>query len=176
MTRKEFDELAHTDPYFVFRDGIPNPSDEVCTCSGKPAVLLVARLSRNPFACIDCNLDVLPEDVPLPRELIGTIGSWHSMADAFEKLWLESGAYEEMAARELRDPKSPVNVSGMEAARELSSVRDAYYWWFEEHEREDWKPFKTCPVCHGELTSRGSERMPRLVCDSCRVVVSADSE
>ena len=94
MTREEFDGLARTDPYFTFRDGIPNPSDEVCTCNGKPAVLLVARLSRNPFACIDCNLDVLPEKIPLPHELVGTIGTWHSMADAFEKLWLQSEAYE----------------------------------------------------------------------------------
>jgi hypothetical protein len=107
------------------------------TCNGKPAVLLVARLSRNPFACIYCNLDVLPEKVPLPLELVGTIGTWHSMADAFEKLWLQSEAYEEMAARELRDPDSAVNRAGMESARELSSVRDAFYWWFEEHERED---------------------------------------
>ncbi len=90
MTREEIDELARTDPDFTFRDGIPNPSDEVCP-------------------------DVLPEKVPLPLELVRTIGTWHSMADAFEKLWLQSGAYEEMAARELCDPESALNRAGMEA-------------------------------------------------------------
>jgi hypothetical protein len=43
--------------------------DEICSCSERPIKLMWA-LSENPIHCLDCNLEIVPEALPLPPELV----------------------------------------------------------------------------------------------------------
>src|SRR5579872_827476 len=89
----------------------PTPVDELCRCSAAPYKLMSA-LSFNPVHCMVCNLEVPTDRLTFSRSLVEAIAHWHNVYDAIDRLWLDSGPYEQWARRELADIASAINRRG----------------------------------------------------------------
>ena len=145
---KILDRKAH-DPYLRLRTPPPTPSDEICRCSDTPPVKLMTALGANPLHCMRCNLEVPPEALPLPIELVGPLADWAQVHDALDRLWLDSGPYEAWALEELINPSSPSNKRGFDIRSDIERVRRCYYW-LKEIPRIG---SRACAVCGCGLTS-----------------------
>ncbi len=155
------------DPYWRLRPPPPTPSDDICSCSGSPPIMLQAHLSSNPISCITCNLEVPPERIGFSEPLCEWLAYWQQFHDCFFLLWLDSGEFESWAKAQLEDPESPVNKQGLELVSDLNSLRRAYYWLFQDTDVKDFQPLSRCPVCQGEL----SEQHGRNTCEQCSIVI-----
>src|SRR5437879_1250728 len=144
---KIIDRKAH-DPYLRLRTPPPTPSDEFCKCSDRPPVKLMTALGANPLHCMRCNLEVSPEALPLPVDLVDPLADWARVHDSLDRLWLDSGPYEPWAFGELINPSSPSNKRGLAVRSAIDRVRRCYYW-LKEIPRTD---LRTCPVCGCSLS------------------------
>ena len=167
------DKPEIVDPYRGLRYQEPGktPDDEVCSCEGRPPLMLLAALDPNPIRCLKCQGEVPPERLELPRPLAEAIANWARLALAIEALWLDSREYEPWAQKELEDPTSPMNVRGRELRAELETVNRSYYWLHRDIEAEG--HLAQCPICGVQL--RAYERGTRdalYLCDGCSIVMS----
>jgi predicted nucleic acid-binding Zn ribbon protein len=140
-------------------------------------------LGYNPLHCMQCNLEVSPESLSLPHELVDPIVAWRSVYDALDRLWLDSGSYEEWAAQELGTLRSDANRRGRALRDLLEPVRRCYYWLFTEQNAvhapssssaESRAGTQACPDCGGALTLYATSRIPQAFCDACSLVVDGD--
>lgn len=131
-------------------------------------------LSENPIHCLDCNLEVAPEALPLPPELVDPVADWCGLAGAIGLLELDSGAYEAWARTHLLDPESPVNRQGRDLQRRLDGLRRCYYWLFQPEADDDRAPPTTCPICGRSLATYQSGIFSQLLCESCSVVLPSN--
>jgi hypothetical protein len=165
------------DPYWPLLPPPFTSEDEICRCDAATPVLLQPHLSPNPLACARCNLEVPPERVGFDEALAKEIASWQQFHDCFYLLWLDSGEFEEWAAKLLRDPASAVISRGMELAREISQSCACYLSWFQDQSADDLAPPIRCPECNGTLEVRFSGERPQggslLVCEGCSVALLA---
>src|SRR5258707_5786263 len=159
--------LGHNvhDPYFRLRAQSSTPSDELCSCPDSPPIKLMTALGPNPVHCMRCNLEVLPEAVPLPIDLVDPVADWASVHDALDRLWLDSGSYETWALGELTNPTSPTNQTGRALRSRLDRVRRCFYW------LKNTATIESCPSCHKPLTPFLVGIFPQFVCEDCSLVL-----
>jgi hypothetical protein len=158
----------NTDPYWHLRPLPPTPDDEICSCADAPPILLQPHLSRNPVACLICNLEVPPERIRFSAALAQGLAHWQSFYNCFDFLWLDSAEFEAWAKSQLEDPSSPVNTRGLELVAELNQVRRTYYSWFQDTGAEDFQPTTRCPLCTAPLIQVHRRRL----CEACSISVS----
>jgi len=162
------------DIYFTLRQPDATPDDEICSCSGAPPIKLMTMRQVhgfNPIHCLDCNLEVPPERLALPAEIVGEIAEWDSEHGALKTLELASGAYEEWAQARLLDAYSPTNIDGRALAAKLSSLRACYFWFFQPQSEDTWQPRTTCPVCSERLRPYDGGIFPQLLCEEEHLVL-----
>ena len=70
---------------------LETPEDEICKCDGNKPIKLMCALTYNPLHCVDCNLEIVPESLPLDDAIIDSIAHWRGIFDAIYRLWLASG-------------------------------------------------------------------------------------
>jgi predicted nucleic acid-binding Zn ribbon protein len=151
------------------------PPGDICRCRSLPAVKLVSRLDFNPIACVRCNLEVPPRRLRLDRAAVQEIAHWNSLYDALDRLWLDSGAYESWAARQLGDLRSEVNLVGRAACRTMQRFRRCYYELFQDlRDQERGLPAR-CPSCKRVPTRFDGFRIPQLLCRRCSLIWWAES-
>lgn len=167
---------ATFDPYFKLRPFGPPPPNEVCRCRDRPPVLLCQRLGMpNPLVCGRCNGEVPPGRIGFGKapSLVEAVADWAGFHRAFETLWLDSGEFETWAERQLLDPKSPVNVRGLDVVRRLSKYRTCYLDWHSDPGAEGYRPPTVCPRCRRRLRRKFVRRRPQRgsleVCDACHI-------
>jgi hypothetical protein len=155
------------DPYWKLRPLPPTPEDEICSCTGSPAVALQPHLSPNPLACLACNLEVPPERIGFSSELAEGLAHWQRFHDCFEFLWLDSGEFESWARAQLENPSSPVNTRAFRLVAELNESCRVYYSWFQDTTAEGFRPITECPKCRAPLVKAGT----RWLCEPCSIAV-----
>lgn len=165
--------MSTADPYFKLRSPPPTPEDEICDCEGTRPIKLMQALSSNPLHCIDCNLEVAPESLAISGSLVEEIAAWRSVYSAMELLWLDSGAYEKWASREMSDLKSPVNQRGLALREKLEAIRRCYYSYHQDETAEGFEPLTHCPACAQPLSEYADGIHPQLICESCSIVLFA---
>ncbi len=163
--------MTTSEAYAKLRPPQPTPADEICRCGSEPAIKLMSALSYNPIHCVACNLEVPPERLGLPPQLAEAVAHWNWVADGINRLWLDSGAYEEWARSQLADLASPVNVEGRRLAGELNGVRRCYYWCFEDTETS--AGLIDCPMCSRRLRTMSSGPFRQAFCDDCSLIAPA---
>ena len=158
------------DPYLRLRVPSPTPTDEICSCPDNPPIKLMTALAPNPVHCVRCNLEVRPEAIPLPVNLVDQIADWASVHDALERLWLDSGPYEAWALAELTNSSSETNKTGRAIATQLAHVRRCYYW------LKNTDPIDSCPICQEPLSAFIGGIFAQFVCEDCVLVLAESDE
>jgi len=154
------------DKYFKLKPAPETPIDEICKCDNIKEIYLAYKLGYNPVYCCTCNGEVVPERLAYSNQLVEKIASWSSVYGALYKLWLDSGEYEIYAKERLADPKSQVNIEGLDLAKSLSALRTCYYLWFYEND-EDSGPIENCPICGQVFTEK---KLKFRVCERCKIL------
>jgi predicted nucleic acid-binding Zn ribbon protein len=155
------------DVFWKLRSPPPTPANEVCSCSDFPPILLGAGISSNPICCLRCNLEVPPERLGLPEDLVEDIANWRDFHSCFFGLWLDSGEFELWAKAQLSDPRSAVNTRAIDLVLRLNHHHPTYYRWFLEPSEESRSQVHECPRCHGRLTT--SDRL--RLCGNCHIAI-----
>src|SRR3954447_11247361 len=161
------------DVYAKLRAPDPTPADEICSCAGTPPIKLMSMRQVggfNPIHCLDCNLEVPPERLELPGELVDAIASWDWEHGALLTLELASGDYEQWARARLLDPAGVTNIEGRELAQKITSLRPCYLWFFQPQDDDYWRARSTCPVCDGGLLPYERGIFRQLLCEQDRLV------
>ena len=149
----------------------PTPEDEICQHQGTPIKLMYA-LSYNPIHCMDCNLEIRLDTLPLSLESIELIARWRDVYSAIYLLWLDSEEYEEWAKEQLSTIASAVNVRGRGVQHVLNDVRRCYYAFFQDQSSETYSPLLFCPICGDALQEYTQGIFLQRVCERDRLVMS----
>jgi Zn-ribbon-containing, possibly nucleic-acid-binding protein (DUF2310) len=149
--------------------------DELCRCMPAPPRKLMPALGFNPVHCVQCNLEVRPEDMLLPDTLVEELARWNGVYQALDTLWLDSGEYESFARAELSDLASAINTRGLTLRRQISDYFPCYYWVWRD---ADAAPGTTtsspaCPLCSRTMIPRWTSVFDQRVCDGCCLVLAA---
>lgn len=158
------------DPYLRLRTPAPTPSDEICSCPDKPPIKLMTALTENPIHCMRCNLEVAPEAVPLPEDMVDDVAGWTLVHDALDRLWLDSGEYESWALGELANPASPTNIRGLALRARLDRIRRCYFMLGHNESAN------ACPTCERPLLPFEGGYPQQLVCEPCGLVLWLSNE
>ncbi len=148
----------------------PTPEDEICQHQGTRIKVMYA-LSYNPIHCMDCNLEIPLDTLPLSTETIEAIVQWRDIYSAIYLLWLDSGEYEEWAKEQLSSVASTVNVRGRKVQHVLNDVRRCYYMFFQDQSSETYIPLRFCPICGGALQEYTYGIFLQHVCERDSLVV-----
>ncbi|MEO6456737.1 MAG: DUF2310 family Zn-ribbon-containing protein [Chloroflexia bacterium] len=108
--------------------------------------------------------------MPLDENLVQGIAYWRSLYDAIDRLWLDSGEYEEWAEAQLSNIKSPVNVRGLEVQRELNARHKCYYWYFQDESADDFQTLTRCLVCSNPFKTYNAGIFPQFLCEKCCII------
>lgn len=160
--------MSEDDIYFKLKPIPPTPVDGICSCKASFPFVLCYAFGDNPIRCSECNLEVLPENLPFEASLIDEIASWNRFYSCFFNLWLDSGEFEEWARQQLSDPQSTANQRAYSLCLQISEIRECYFWWFQDIGADNFKFLETCPKCNSQLT----EKFDRLVCEQCSILVT----
>jgi hypothetical protein len=155
------------DPYEALRPEAATSEDDLCTCDGRPPIVLQDHLSPNPISCLNCNGEIPPERLAITSELARGIAYWRYLHAALYALWLDSEDYEDWARTQLEDPNGRVSVMGLTLVDKLNQYVRAYYWWFEDASVDDFVGRSQCPRCDGSL----DKRFDCFVCEKCSIMV-----
>lgn len=161
--------MGQNDIYMKLRALAPTPADELCRCCGAPYKLM-STLGFNPVHCMNCNLEVPPDALGFSRPLVEAIASWRNVYDAIDRLWLDSGPYEQWARWELTDIASAVNRHGRRVQDQVNAVRRCYYWYFQDQTDPAYRPVDLCPVCGVRLRDYASGIFLQRVCEGDSIV------
>ncbi len=156
------------DIYLKLKPALPTPKDGICSCKNTFPFELCYAFFDNPIRCIECNLEVLPENLPFETPLIDEIASWNTFYSCFFNLWLDSGEFEDWACQQLSDPQSVANQRAYSLCTQISEIRKCYFWWFQDTGADDFTPLATCPKCHSQLI----EKYDRLICEQCSILIA----
>jgi hypothetical protein len=157
------------DVYAKLHAPAPTPVGELCRCTDAPYKLMSA-LGFNPVHCRYCNLEVPPDSLGFSPSLVEAIAGWRNVYDAIDRLWLDSGPYEQWARRELADIASAVNQHGRQIQKQISTVRRCFYWYFQDHTDPAFRPVDLCPVCGESLRDYPSGTFLQRVCENDSIV------
>jgi predicted nucleic acid-binding Zn ribbon protein len=166
--------VQKSDLYFKLKPPAPTPEDEICKCADKPPIKLMSALTYNPMHCMNCNLEVLPQELGISEKVAECIANWRRVCDAIYMLWLDSGDYEDWAKSQLQDLTGQVNRTGRQSQTELNKIRRCYYALFEDSGNLESEPTLNCPDCKKTLQEykHGKFSGQWLTCEDCFVVVS----
>lgn len=134
----------------------------------------MCALSSNPIHCIDCNREVAPELLSLNVELFEDIAWWRNIYGAIYDLWLYSDQYEAWAKQQLMDITSPVNTRGLEVQKALASVRQCYFWYFQDQSEEVFELLTHCPKCQRAFTKYNGGIFLQFLCEQCQIITVGD--
>ena len=166
--------MTTSEGYAKLRPPQPTPADEICRCDATPPIKLMTALSYKSIHCVVCNLEVPPERIGLSPQLAEAVAHWNWIAGAIDRLWLDSGAYEDWARNQLSDLASQVNVEGRQLAGELNQIRRCYYWYFVDTDAAS--GLVSCPECHRLLATMSAGPFKQAFCDECSLIgPAADS-
>ncbi len=135
---------------------------------------LMFALGFNPVHCLDCNLEIEPEELDLSTDVVEDLASWNGIYGAIERLWLDSRGYEDWAARELRDMQSEINIRGLELRTRLEAVARCYYWYHHDESQAEYGTISSCPSCGGALQVYDAGTFSQLLCEDCRIVAAGE--
>ena len=174
MPHVNLEPHAGADPFLRLRAPAPKSPDDLCGCDDQPPMKLMQARGYNPLYCMRCHREVPPERLALTVRMTDAIADWCSVYDAIDRLWLDSGAYEQWAARELATLESAVNVRGLALRATLDPVRRCYYWLFDDtlSPRDD-DP-RRYPICDEAMTPFVGSRGAQRVCERCSLVAADD--
>lgn len=147
----------------------PTAPENHCSCGQSAPLKLMVALSYNPFHCMSCNGEVDPERLPLESLNVQDIAAWRDVYDGIDRLWLDTGAYEQWAVTELSLLDSSVNTRGYRLAREVNDVTPCFYWLFRDEGAGVPAP-SHCPRCDATLTVYGASAIEQLICRACSIV------
>ena len=133
-------------------------------------------LSFNPICCLDCNLEVPPERISPPKDVVEMLAHWVGTYGAVERLWLDSADYELWARRELSNINSRINQLGRQAAARLNPLRRCYYWYFQDTSADGYVPISVCPACGQALAPYTTATLRQLICEACSIVTEGPDE
>jgi predicted nucleic acid-binding Zn ribbon protein len=162
--------MTAQDKYFKLLPPEPTPEDEMCHCPGTPPIKLMYVFGYNPIHCMNCNLEVQPEKLGIPSDLVAAIDYWRHLYQAIDALWLDSSDYEQWAEEQLSDISSRVNRKGRSVQQSLNSTRRCYYWYFQDQSADDYEPISSCPSCGNPLSDYSYGIFRQLVCEKCSIV------
>ena len=147
------------------------PSEARCSCQQRSALVLMEALEPNPLHCLDCGKKVEPHSLPFSDSLFEGIARWLRVADAVDKLWLDSGEYEDWALKELSSPTSYSNRKGQEQCAAINLVAPCYFSLFQNTSDDTFRPHTSCPNCDREL-SQGTFRGQSIgLCSHCKLLL-----
>ncbi|CAN5384023.1 hypothetical protein BH10CYA1_BH10CYA1_52190 [soil metagenome] len=163
--------------YSKLKPPAPTPETEICKCSDAPPIKLMAALTFNPIHCMNCNLEVLPQQLGISEQVAERIANWRDIYDAIYILWLDSGDYEKWAKSQLQDFSGHVNRFGRELQAELNQIRMCYYVLFADSGNLESEPILHCPHCKKELQEydHGKFSGQWLICEDCFLVTSREA-
>jgi predicted nucleic acid-binding Zn ribbon protein len=124
-------------------------SPDLCACAAPSARILMTTcvVSDPPLRCADCWGIVPLYRLPYPEgeKDHHKIQSWQSRWQAFDRLWIGSGAGEGFAYAQMAHPGSALSLEGRELARGLERRTGVpvYYFLFQYHGPDP----VTCPAC-----------------------------
>lgn len=153
----------------------PTPAHERCGCPGRPAWKLMVTLGPNPLHCVECNGEISPDRLGLPRELADAVASFRDVWGSLLRLWLDSGEYEAWARAELLSPTSAANRSALELVGRISAIHPCDFQWFEDESWDDRASPPRCPRCGRPPSARTSGAFASARCEPCRVLFGGGS-
>jgi predicted nucleic acid-binding Zn ribbon protein len=159
------------DIYYRLRELGATPKDEICSCPSGTPIMVMSTLGRNPIHCLDRNLEVEPSTLPLPESLVDDVAHWAWVAGAIHTLEVNSGPYEAWSQTELGDLESPVNREGLDLRARLDPVQRCYYTLFQRLVDDRFVVPDRCPTCEGLFAEYASGPFPRLICETCSLVL-----
>lgn len=168
--------LETNDVYMKLRPVPPTAPEDLCQCSSPAPLKLMYALTNNPIHCCQCNLEVPPERWTPTWQLVEAIADWRDSYQAIYHLWLASGAYEDWAARELRDIASAVNHAGLMVCQAIAARQECYYWYFQDTTADDVQPLPHCPCCRQPWTAYPGGIFPQAICTTCSIITQHGEE
>jgi len=144
---------------------ITSEKEELCQCRNNPPIVMMSRYNENPLVCLFCNDFISPKKIEIDVDTTAKLQQWRAIYDSIDRLWLESGAYEKWAIKELSNPKSSLHKQGFEVQAMMQNYGKCYYWWFQDISKD--KPLNDCPKCSQKL----EEKDNKLVCEECLLVM-----
>jgi predicted nucleic acid-binding Zn ribbon protein len=153
-----------SDPYCRLRPQPETPFEELCSCSDRPPIKLMEALGANPIHCMRCNLEVAPESITLPHSLVDHIADWNQIQCSIDRLWLDSGTYEEWAYHELTEPSSSTNINGLKLREVLNRHLPCYYWLHIKSGTRE------CPRCNSGFIPYEGSKIEQVICTNCGIV------
>jgi hypothetical protein len=163
--------------YARLRPDRPTRADERCSCSRRHPVKLSAIFcTTNPLHCAGCCLELEPERFNLGDDQVRALAHWASLGAAFDRLWLDSDAYEAFARRELESIESRISQLGLDAARSVNRMTPCYFELpFPEPSEPGFVPLARCPACRTKLRVRRYGSKWYRACDRCRILSLGDN-
>ncbi|HEX5085005.1 MAG TPA: DUF2310 family Zn-ribbon-containing protein [Blastocatellia bacterium] len=132
----------------------------------------------SPVCCGDSGEPVPVYLLPISDQDRQDLRSWAGYYKHLDDVWLDSGALEIPAYKQLADPTSELSVTGRElcARIEESTQKPTYYYLTRYWGRNDGEEARPCPLCGGEwrVSDQNEDLAPfhkfQFKCDSCRLV------
>jgi len=132
----------------------------------------------SPVCCGDSGEPIPVYLLPIPDQDRRDLYSWAGYYKHHDNIWLDSGALEIPAYKQLADPTSELSVSGRElcAKVEKATQKPTFYYLTRYWGRNDGEEMRPCPLCGGEwrVSDQNADSTPfhkfQFKCDSCRLV------
>jgi hypothetical protein len=169
-TAKFFIQMNKQQIYAPLQPPAPTPNDELCSCCADTPVKLMSTLGYNPIHCVNCNLEVPLERLPLLENVAKALAYWQNLHDAVYRLWLDSEDYEEWARQQLSNIHSRINKLGLDAQHALNAIHRCYYWYFQDESATGYTPFVTCPLCGQHLQDYSGGVFKQRICETCGII------
>ena len=65
----------------------PIPEDEICQCENETPFVLRYAFTEFPIFCVECNGQILPENVDIDESLVSALVNWREVYAALYRLW-----------------------------------------------------------------------------------------
>jgi predicted nucleic acid-binding Zn ribbon protein len=132
----------------------------------------------SPVCCGDSGEPIPVYLLPVADQDRQDLYSWAGMYKHLDNVWLDSGALEIPAYKQLADPTSDLSVTGRElcARIEKEAQKPTFYYLTRYWGRYDGEAARPCPLCGGEwrVSDQNEDVAPfhkfHFRCDSCRLV------
>jgi len=132
----------------------------------------------SPVSCGDSGKLIPVYLLPVSDQNREDLYRWASSYRHLDNIWLDSGALEIPAYKQLADPESDLSAAGRElcARLEKATQKPTFYYLTRYWGRADGEATRPCPLCGGEwhLSNQNADMTPfhkfSFKCDGCRLV------
>ena len=154
---KRFPAWRRSSSFYLFTHAFDDASPVCCGDSGEPIPVYL---------------------LPIPDQDRRDLFSWAGSYKHLDNIWLNSGALEIPAYKQLADPTSQLSVAGRElcASIEKATQKLTFYYLKRYWGRSDGEATRVCPLCGRKwrLSNQPADMSPlhkfQFKCDSCRLV------